>query len=271
VFDAVTGADLPPSGAGGPAHSVAADPAGKWLAVGGTDAVIRLFDLAKPGSAPRSLEATRPPIGALAFSADGAVLAHASPADGLVWLWDPATGDPTLVVIEAADGCTLEGVAVSPDGAKVAAGGVDYLSTGDRDGAVCVWDVATKDKIRTFDLGVTAVAFDPSGRFLAGAGLTNRVYLWDLAADGADPVLTLDGHTDRVNAVVFSPDGSYLLTGGDDLTVRVWDVLSGRPVIARVFDSAVRSLAFAPDGGSVFTGNGNTTCYQVPFQKLLDE
>ncbi|MGL6096667.1 MAG: hypothetical protein ACRC7O_12835 [Fimbriiglobus sp.] len=271
MYDANTGADVPPSG-DGPAHSVAADPAGRWLAVGGTDHVIRLYDLNSPNSRPRRLEATRPPIGAMAFAADGSVLAHTSPADGLVWLWTPdAAGDATLILIEAADGCTLEGVAVSPDGSRVAVGGVDYLSTGERDGAVCVWDVDTKLKAFTFDLGVTAVAFDPSGRFLAGAGLTNRVYVWDLAGDSLDPVLDLDGHTDRVNAVAFSPDGNYLLSGSDDLTLRVWDVLSGRLVIARELDSAVRSVAFSPDGNSVFTGNGNTTVSQVPFENLIEE
>jgi WD40 repeat protein len=266
VWDADTGAELPPTG-DGPARSVAA--AGNLLAVGGADHFTRLYDLANPAT-PRRLEATKPPVGAVSLSADGRLLAHTSPADGLVWLWDTATGEPGLILIEAADGCTLEDVAVHPDGRRVVAGGIDYLSTTeDRDGAVCVWDRTTQEKVLSFDVGVTAVAVDPSGKYLAGAGLDEVVHVWDL--DAGEGLFDLEGHTGRVNAVAFSPDGSYLVSGGDDLTVRVWDVLSGRLLVVRELDSSVQGLAFGPDGADLYTGNGNTTCYRLPFQKLLDE
>src|SRR5205823_4973706 len=114
----------------------AASPDGKWLAIGGTDHFTQLWDAAD-GALAASLEATKPPIGALAFSADSALVAHTSPADGLVWIWQTATAQPLLILIEAADGCTLEGLAFHPNGRRLAVGGIDYLSTGDRDGAVC--------------------------------------------------------------------------------------------------------------------------------------
>lgn len=266
VWDVDTGAELWPSG-DGPAQSVAAG--GGRLAVGGTDHVTRLYDLATPGAEPRRLEATKPPIGAVVVSAAGDVIAHTSPADGLVWLWSPTAPEAELILIEAADGCTLEDLALHPDGNRVIAGGIDYLSTGERDGAVCVWDRTTKEKVQTFDVGVYAVAVDPTGKYLAGAGLTDKVYLWDL--DAGELVFELDGHQGRVNAVAFSPDGSYLVSGGDDLTVRVWDVLSGRLVVVREFDSPVQSLAFDPAGQGLFLGNGNTTCYRVGVKKLLEE
>jgi WD40 repeat protein len=178
-------------------------------------------------------------------------------------------GTPELILIEAADGCTLETVAIHPDAVRVAAGGVDYLSTGDRDGAVCVWDRTTGQKVLTFDNGVYAVAFDPSGKYLAGAGLADKVYLWDI--DAGQMVFELDGHQERINAVAFDPSGSYLVTGGDDMTVRVWDVLSGRLVVMREFDTPIQAVAFSPCGTYLFTGNGNTTVYKTEFQHLLDD
>jgi WD40 repeat protein len=270
LWATTTGDEVPPSG-DGPAHTVAASPDGRWLAVGGNDYVTRLYDLAHPDVPAKKLEATKPPIGSLAFGPGGKLLAQTSPADGLVWLWNPDANktDPELILIEAADGCTLETVAIHPNGRLVAVGGVDVLSTGERDGAVCVWDVTTKQRAATFDTGVYAVAFDPKGRYLAGAGLTDRVHVWDLTTE--EEVFALEGHQERVNAVAFSPDGSYLLSGGDDLTVRVWDVLSGRLIVAREFDSPIQSLAFSPDGATLFTGNGNTTCHQIEFKKLLDD
>lgn len=267
VWDVESGAEVAPTGLTA-AHSVAASPDGTWLAVGGADHFTRLCDGAG-GAVAASFEATRPPVGACAFSADSRTLAHTSPADGLVWLWNCATAAPDLILIEAADGCTLEGVAVHPNGLWVAVGGIDCLSTGGRDGAVCVWDVTTKLKRFVIDVGVYAVAFDPAGKYLAGAGLTDTVTVWDVETQ--ETVFELAGHQEKINAVAFDPTGSYLASGGDDMTVRVWDVLSGRLLVAREFDSPVQSLAFSADGQFLFTGNGNTTCYQVEFKKLLED
>jgi WD40 repeat protein len=268
VWDVETGTEVPPTGLCS-AYSVAASPNGRWLAVGGTDHFTQLWD-ARTGTLAGVLEATKPPIGFCTFSSDSSLLAHTSPADGLVWLWRCGTGsEAELILIEAADGCTLEGIAFHPNGRWVAVGGIDYLSTGERDGAVCVWDLATREKLFTIDVGVYAVSFDPAGKYIAGAGLNDIVSVWD--ADTQEVVFELVGHYEKVNALAFDPTGSYLVSGGDDLTVRVWDVLSGRLLVAREFDSPVQSLAFSPDGAFLFCGNGNTTCYQVEFKKLLEE
>jgi WD40 repeat protein len=267
VWDTVTGDEVAPTNLCA-AYSTAASPNGKWLAIGGTDYFTQLWNAAE-GSLSASLEATKPPIGFVTFSKDSNFLAHTSPADGLVWIWNCETKNPDLILIEAADGCTLEGVAFHPDGKRIAAGGLDYMSTGERDGAVSVWDIPSKDKLFTIDIGVYALAFDPVGKYLAGAGIDDAVYVWD--AESQDTVFVLGGHQQKINAIAFDPTGSYLASGGDDLTVRIWDVLSGRLIVARELDSPIQSLAFSPDGNYLFTGNGNTTCYQIEFKKLLEE
>ncbi len=267
VWDTETGEEVAPTNLC-PAYSLAASPDGRWLAVGGTDYFTQLWNAAD-GCLAASLEATKPPIGFTAFSADSQFLAHTSPADGLVWIWKCQTGTPELILIEAADGCTLEGLAFHPDGRRLAAGGIDYLSTGGRDGAVCLWDIPSKQKLFTLDVGVYALAFDPAGKYLAGAGLDEAVYVWEV--DTQETVFALGGHRDKINAVTFNPDGSFLVSGGDDGTIRVWDVLSGRLLVARELDCPVQSLAFSPDGTLLFCGNSNTTCYQIDFKKLLDD
>jgi len=267
VWDTATGDEVAPTNLC-PAYTLAASPDGNWLAIGGTDHFTQLWDAAG-GVLAGSLEATKPPIGFVTFSADSKFLAHTSPADGLVWIWNCATKNPDLILIEAADGCTLEGVSFHPDGQRIAAGGIDYLSTGERDGAVCVWDIPSKEKLYTIDVGVYALAFDPAGKYLAGAGMDDAVYVWD--ADTQDTIFVLGGHQQPINSIAFDPSGSYLVSASDDLTVRVWDVLSGRLLIAREFDAPVQSLAFSPDGKYLFCGNANTTCYQIDFKKLLED
>ena len=267
VWDVNSGEEVAPTGLCS-AFSVAASPDGNWLAIGGTDHFTQLWN-AKDDTLAASLEATKPPIGTLGFSADSKFLVHSSPADGLAWVWECATATPTLILLESADACTLEAVAFHPNGRHVACGGLDYLSTCDRDGAVCVWDIATKDKLYTISVGVNALAYDAPGKYLAGAGVNDVVYLWD--AETQEEVFALAGHQERINAVCFDPTGSYLVSGGDDMTVRVWDVLSGRLLVIREFDSPVQSLAFSTDGKFLFCGNGNTTCYMVEVKKLLEE
>jgi WD40 repeat protein len=267
VWDAGTGDEVAPTNLC-PAFSVAASADGKWFAIGGTDYFTQLWD-AQKNELVASLEATKPPIGFATFSPDGKLLAHTSPADGLVWLWNCATAQPELILIEAADACTLEAVAVHPNGKWVDCGGIDYMGTGERDGAVCVWDITTKEKMACEDTGVVSLAFDPRGKYLAGAGLEDAVYVWD--AETLATIFVFGGHIQNVNAVCFDPSGSYLLSGSDDGTVRCWNVLNGRMLVAREFDSPIQSLAFSPDGKYLFCGNGNTTCYQVEFKAFLEE
>lgn len=252
------------------AYSVTVSPDNRWLAVGGTDHFTRLYDAHKLDQPPRLLEATKPPIGAVSMSSDGKLLAHTSPADGLVWLWetDKVTSDAKLILIEAADGCTLEDVVIHPDGQHVLVGGIDYLSTGERSGAVCLWDLNTNSKKLVFDVGVYALAIDTTGHFAAGAGVNDSVYLWDLKSE--ELVFELAGHQERIHAITFSPDGNYILSGGEDGTIRVWDVLSGRLLVIREFDSPIEDITFSRDGKTLFSGNSNTTCYQIEFQKLLE-
>ena len=268
LWDQATGSEQLPQ-FDGPAQSVAASADGRWLAIGGNDHFTRLYDLRSPKSDPKLLEATKPPIGNVAFAPDGSMLTHTSPKDGLVWIWNTETAEPKLILIEAADGCTLEALAFHPDGSHVAVGGIDYLSTCDRDGAVCVWDLQTEKKSATFDNGVTALAFDSTGRYLAGAGINDRIYVWDLTTD--ELVFELEGHQQRINDITFAHDGSYLISAGDDMTVRVWDVLTGRLLVVRGFEVAILSVTLSNDGRMVYTGNANTTCYAIPFEKLLEE
>ena len=107
----------------------------------------------------------------------------------------------------------VNAVAFSPDGRTLASAGDDHGG----DGAVRLWDVATRRQIGGPLTGLgqmRAVAFSPDGTTLASGGGDGKVRLWDVATrrqiggplTGPDPV----------NAVAFSPDGTTLATGGDD-------------------------------------------------------
>jgi len=254
-----------------PVYFVAVTPNGKRLATTGPTLEAKIWDVAS-NKVIQTLSHTRGPIGSPAFSADGQLLATASVTDGLLWIWKLGVAEATLVIPEAADNCTLEAVAFHPNGKYVAVGGLDWLATSGAEGALCVWDLEARDKLLTLDAGVTAIAFDAKGRYLAAGTFSEQgqsVVVWDF--ENQEKVFDLPGHHDRINAVAFSPDGSWLVSGGDDSTIRVWNALTGRLVVARQFDAAVQSLAFSEDGKYLVTGNGNTTSYRLELKKMMED
>ena len=248
--------------------SVAASPDGKLLATGGQSPDVQVWNLAS-----RKLESTlshtRAPIVNLTFSPDSQMLASASITDGLVWVWKRGIAEAILVIPEAAESSTLEALAFHPTMNWLAVGGLDWLATGGSDGALCLWDLDAREKISTIPTGVTSLAFDPSGRFIAAGTLQQTIAVWEVK--DLTKVFDLKGHQDRIGSVLFSPDGSWLASASDDSTLRIWNVLNGRLAVARQFDAAIQSLAFSADGKYLYTGNGNTTCYRLEMQRLLDD
>ncbi|QVL34315.1 WD40 repeat domain-containing protein [Telmatocola sphagniphila] len=249
-------------------RSVAASADGRWIATSNETPQVEIWDAAKQ-TLVRTLNHTFGPISCLNFAPDSKTLATASLSDGLAWIWDLNEKEAILVIPEAAESCSIETLAFHPKGNLLAVGGVDFLATSGSDGAVCLWNLDEKEKLTTFDHGVTALCFDPQGRYLAGGSLKNSLVVWDLKDDRE--IFDLPGHTNRIGALAFSPDGSWLVSASDDCTLRVWNVLNGRLVIARTFDTEIHSLAFGENGRYLYTGNADSTCYRLLMSQLLED
>ena len=111
---------------------------------------------------------------------------------------------------------------------------------------------------------VLALAFAPSGRWLASAGKDHTVRLWDLSALqgqrlGKAP-LVLTGHTDRITSLAWAANDSRLASASFDGTVGLWNTsqLAQEKVdlIARLqgHTEAVWSVACHPDGAVLASG-----------------
>ncbi len=111
---------------------------------------------------------------------------------------------------------------------------------------------------------IRAVAFDPTGEFLATAHTNGKIQLWD--SETGNALRVLDGHVDSVLVLAFSADGKMLASGSDDRNVILWSVERGVPLyILKGHDGPVRSVAFNPDGEMLASGSndGNVNLWSV--------
>jgi WD40 repeat protein len=176
------------------------------------------------------------------MTADGRYFATGS-TDGLVRLWDSATGRP---VREMKHGSEINAVSFSPDGRALASAGEDRI--------VRIWDTRSGQLLRELSghqTEVLKVMFSPDGRRVVTASPDFTARLWDPASGRQLRVLP---HQGEVVDVTFSPDGRLVVTGARDRTAVIWDANTGLPLEhALPHGHAVRNVRFSPDGRRLLT------------------
>ncbi len=115
---------------------------------------------------------------------------------------------------------------------------------------------------------VSALAFSPNGRALAGATTDGTVYLWDMANGerlyrcGASFGPWGIGHRGQVTGMVFSPDGQRLITGDEKGQLIEWNLAQHRQRHRLPLTPwRVSAMLLTADGKTLVVGSGDGRIY----------
>jgi WD40 repeat protein len=205
---------------GGTPKTVAFPAAGPLLAVGGSRRrgpdSLTLWDW-RERRRRVSLDGHEGGINALAFSADGSILASSDSA-GVVKLWETAKGRELASCRVSRPGNAVKAMVLSPDGHLLATAGL-------LEDEVRLWDVPSGHPRGTLPApggAVNGLAFSPDGLLLALAGRDGTAALYQAAR--ARELGSVQATAAALEAVIFADDGRVLATGGSDGSLRLWDL-----------------------------------------------
>lgn len=135
------------------------------------------------------------------------------------------------------------------------------FATGEADGRIRLWQVATSQQILSFKGHtdwVTSVTFSPNSKLLASSSHDNTIKIWDVQT--GECLNTFQGHTKVVRSVNFSLDGKTLVSGSSDQTIKIWDIQTGECL--NTFEghtSWVWSVVISSDGKTLASSSSDQT------------
>jgi len=244
---------------------VGQDDKGSWVASGGDDHVVRIWE-AGSGKELRRFTRHGGTIRALAMQPGGksSVLASAA-SDGTVAVWDVRSGTEILTLNQTQR--ELLSLAFTPDGTQLAVG-TGRSAQNDAPGSVLLYKLKEGKLMAHSHMEgeITALAYSSDGKTLATIGRIDPTR-WQLklaATDGTGAGRTWNwGNTAAVLLAASPADASFatvrmpanLDTPGNDRTVLTLDVGTRSTREVPLGPGAFRSFGFSPDGKTVALGH----------------
>lgn len=215
----------------GVVKAIAYSPDGRYVAVGGSDKNVYVFDVANRALAKTLAGHTRP-LTSIAFSPNGKIVLSAS-KDSVLKAWNWQEGKLLRDFKSAEDSFGIQSVAFSPDGKYV-------LTTSDRV-EFRLWDAERLQIIRSFK--------------------TRERY------ESTSGQMTIGYDAVPVSSAVFTKDGKRIVSGHVDGTVRIWDCSQGTQIKGFKIGDSVSIVKISPDGETILAAIDRSDKMQI---KLVD-
>ncbi len=188
------------------------------------------------------LEGHTDKVTSLAISPDNTLVASGS-LDNTIRLQKVATGE--LIAILSKHKNAITTLCFSPDGLLL-------ISTSE-DKTAQIWNLKESKKTITLPRVEPVMALSNDGKLLAIASTEFMVKIHKVF-DGKE-LVSLEGHTAKINSLCFSPDNTQLASGSEDKTVKLWRIPEG--TLIKTFEShsaPVTKVTFSPNSQSLLTG-----------------
>ncbi|MBK8094790.1 MAG: pentapeptide repeat-containing protein [Verrucomicrobiaceae bacterium] len=222
---------------------------GHFLASGGDDKTIRIWDLYKQKF--KLLVGHDAAITCLAVSPGGGQLVSGS-KDKTVRIWDIQNGSCLHILKRHLKAVTS--VAFSPQHALIASGSNDQY--------IRLWSSANGQYLRGIKdhtEPVTGVAFTHDGSVLVSTSSDNTFRQWRMPSGAL--ISKFKGHTNAVSCVSSAPNSSLFATGSFDKTIRMWNSTDGALVSSMPEKGQIRALCFGAD--NQLASGGDEGCLGV--------
>lgn len=282
-WDSLTG-ELLADGAGEHTNWVSAiafSPSGKQVASAGADSRLILWDVATFAPIQSVTLTDDVWIRGLTYSATGEMMALAG-LDGTLRLWDAVNGR-MLDSVYRGHQSGIWAVATSPFGNQFITGGLDgavivwdftppyrpathafitgrealsmaihpngeSMAVGLSNGFIQLWDINSKTpitRLNEHEVGVSALAYSPSGAFLASIDLNKRLIIWDMT-DTTIVYQAIINEATLTPMIVFA-DETHIYLAGEGGLLRV-DIPDGVITSISLDGVGMTSLAMSKDG-----------------------
>ncbi|MBX2863151.1 MAG: AAA-like domain-containing protein [Leptolyngbyaceae cyanobacterium MAG.088] len=246
---------------------VAFSPDSDYLVSASADTTAKIWPISYDNTVPTlaappiTLKGHEGRVNAIDISLDSQTLVTGS-EDGHLKFWD-RTGKLLLDI--PAHKASVSQVAISPDGL--------ILATASEDHTIKLWEATSGrllNELKEHQAPVYGIAFNPNGRLLASTSDDKTIKLWPLNPDGSinqeteedpeeSPIITLDGHQDRVWQVKFSPDGRQLASTSLDNTIKLWTSSGTLVTTLKGHDAGTWGLDFSPNGQVLASSSDDAT------------
>ena len=267
-------------------YTVAASPDGRTIAWGGSDGLIKVWDLAKREEAWFKIVTPGTTVYDMVFSPDGKTLVTGD-SSGVIAFFDVENGDRVRTLLSNIP--EVYALAYSPDGSTLAFAGKNQSTLPNLYTRNLDDNSVTTFRIREGEVSeILSIAWSPDGKLLASGGRDRIVHLWDPQTG-----LEVDNIKDRVvdtklvrifdgsiRRLAFSPNGKWLATGAEDVqggvkdkTLLIWDTSAWtdqEPLVFRGPEADLSVLAFSPDGQTLVSGyeNGEVLTWNFNTQQV---
>ena len=254
IFDTFEGKEIQTlNGHTGLIHDSGWSRDGRFLATSGYDASVRVWDL----STGKSTLSVYPHAGyacSVAFSGDGKVLATGGSEDGLIKLYDVATGR-AIRPIQTPD-ISIYAMAFTPDGRHLV---INHSLANRADSSLRIFQTSDGAEVKPPATGpVTAFAVSRDGRNVAYSNARGSIVV--LETLGWTEVKRLEGHQTGASSIAFHPVSRYLASTGRDGAVRIWDCESSKSIhTLNVKGETDSRLVFGADGLTLVVSSADAT------------